>query len=60
MLPKFGVFFVEKTEPEIVGFKNVIERGIRKCLTFVIPQISSKILGKIIPGALFSKRLKFA
>ena len=30
------------------GFKNVMERGIRKCLTFVIRQISSKIFGKII------------
>ena len=32
----------------IFGFKNVMERGIRKCLTFVIRQISSKIFGKII------------
>ena len=42
------LFFVEKRKPKIFGFKNVMERGIRKCLTFVIRQISSKIFGKII------------
>ena len=39
---------VEKRKPKIFGFKDVMERGIRKCLTFVIPQISSKIFGKIM------------
>ena len=57
--PSLAFFFVGKTEPKIFEFKNVMERGIRKCFNFVIPQISSKILGKIIPQALFSKRLKF-
>ena len=35
------LFFVEKRKPKIFGFKNVMERGIRKCLNFVIRQISS-------------------
>ena len=30
------------------GFKNVMERGVRKNLTFVISYIASKIFGKII------------
>ena len=30
------LFFVEKRKPKIFGFKNVMERGIRKILTFVI------------------------
>ena len=42
------LFFVEKRKPKILGFKNVMERGISKCLTFVIRQILSKIFGKII------------
>ena len=43
------LFFVEKWKPKIFRFKNVMERRIRpKCLTFVIPQISPKIFGKII------------
>ena len=42
------LFFVEKRKPTISGFKNVLEWGIRKCLTFVIRRISSKIFGKII------------
>ena len=38
---------VEKRKPKIFGFKNVIERGIRKILTFVIRYIESKMFGKI-------------
>ena len=41
------LFFVEKRESKIFGTKNVMERGMIKCLTFVIRQISSKIFGKI-------------
>ena len=39
--------FVEKREYKMFGTKNVMERGMIKCLTFVIRQISSKIFGKI-------------
>ena len=35
------LFFVEKRKPKIFGFKNGIGRRIRKCLNFVIRQISS-------------------
>ena len=42
------LFFVQKMSPRIFGFKKVIERGMKKILTFVIRQIASKILGKII------------
>ena len=42
------LFFVEKRKPKIFGFKNLMERAISKCLTFVIRQILSKIFGKII------------
>ena len=42
------LFSVEKREPKIIGLKNVVMLKIRKCLTFVIGQISSKIFGKII------------
>ena len=42
------LFFVEKRKPKIFGFKNVMERAISKCLTFVIRQILSKIFGRII------------
>ena len=38
------MFFVEERKPNIFGFKNAMERGIKKCLTFVIRQIASKIL----------------
>ena len=31
------------------GFKNVMERGIRKILTFVKRSIASKIFGKSFP-----------
>ena len=34
--PQVGLFFVEKGKPKLFGFKNVMERGIRKILTFVI------------------------
>ena len=30
------LFFVGKRKPEFFGFKNVMERGIRKILTFVM------------------------
>ena len=40
--------------------KNAMERGNKKCLTFVKLQIASKILGKIIlKPFVISKRLKF-
>ena len=45
--PQVRLFFIEKRKPEIFGFKNVMERGIRKILTFVMSQIASKIFGKI-------------
>ena len=34
--PRLGYFFVAKREPKLFGFKCVIERGIKKILTFVI------------------------
>ena len=34
--PQVRLFFVEKRKPKIFGFKNVMERGIRKILPFVI------------------------
>ena len=40
------LFFVEKKEPKLFSFKNVVARGIRKFLTFVIRQVSSKISEK--------------
>ena len=44
LLPKLGwFFFVEKREPsKIFGFKNVMARGIRKILIFIMHQISSE------------------
>ena len=45
--PSYAIFR-RKEEPKIFGFKNLMERGIRKCLTSVIRQISSKMFGKII------------
>ena len=47
LLPKLDYFFVEKREPKIFGFRNVMALRIRKCVPFVIRQISSKIFGKI-------------
>ena len=47
-LPRFRLFFVEKRKPKILEFKKAMDRGIRKCLTFVTRQIASKIFGKII------------
>ena len=38
------LFFVRKWKSKILGFKNVMERGI----TFVMRYIASKIFGKII------------
>ena len=38
--------FRRKKEPKLFGFKNVVARGIRKFLTWVIRQISSKISEK--------------
>ena len=38
--------FRRKKEPKLFGFKNVVARGIRKFLSFVIRQISSKISEK--------------
>ena len=52
--PSYAIF-CRKEEPKIFGFKNLMERGIRKCLTSVIRQISSKMFGKII-----IKPLKFS
>ena len=50
------LFFVHKREPKIVRFKNVMALRIRKCLTFVIAQISSKIFGeKILKPLSFRK-----
>ena len=34
--PRLGYFFVAKREPKLFGFKYVIERGMKKILTFVI------------------------
>ena len=34
--PQVRLFFIEKREPKISGLINVMERGIRKILTFVI------------------------
>ena len=52
--------FVGKRKPKIIRFKNVMERGIRKCLTFVKQQIASKFFGKILLKPLvILKRLKF-
>ena len=42
------LFFVEIRKPKIFEFTNAMERGIRKCLTFVSGQIASKIIAKII------------
>ena len=54
------LIFQKKRKPKIFGLKNWMERGIRKCLTFVIRQIASKIFGKKNTQALkISKRLKF-
>ena len=47
-LPKLGYFSQSERKAKIFGFKNAMEREIRKCLTFVIRQIASKIFGKII------------
>ena len=43
---KVRLFFVEERKPKTFGFKNAMESGIRKYLTFVIGQIASEILGK--------------
>ena len=52
------LYFVEKRKPKIFRFKNVIERGRRKCLTFVIRQISSKNFREnILKPLLFRKDL---
>ena len=45
--PSYAVFRRQR-KPKIFGFKNVIERGVTKILTFVKEQIVSKIFGKII------------
>ena len=42
-LPTLGYFSWKKRKPKIFEFKNVMERGIRKILTFVIRYIASKI-----------------
>ena len=46
-LPKLGYLSEKKGNLKFLDLK-MGERGIRKCLTFVIHQIASKILGKII------------
>ena len=35
-ITRLGYFFAPKREPKLFGFKYVIERGIKKILTFVI------------------------
>ena len=48
--PFIRLIFVEKRQPKIFGFKDVMERserGIRKILTFLKRSIASKILAKI-------------
>ena len=35
--PQVRLFFVERRKPKLFGFKNAMERGIRKCLTFIGP-----------------------
>ena len=39
--------FRVKRKPKIFGFKNVIEREVKKILTFLKRAISPKIFGKI-------------
>ena len=34
--PQVRLFFLEKRKPKIFEFKNAMERGVRKILTFVI------------------------
>ena len=48
LLRKLGYFFIEKRKPKIFGFKNVMERRIRKCLTFAMRYISPKIFAEIM------------
>ena len=43
-----SLFFRRKRKPKMFGFKQAMERGIRKILTFVKLKIASKIFGKII------------
>ena len=58
--PQARLFFVRKRKPKIFGFKNVIERWIKK-FSFITRQIASNIFGKktMKPGFAISKRLKF-
>ena len=42
-LPRLGYSSYKKRKPNIFGFENVMERGIRKILTFVICFIASDI-----------------
>ena len=52
--------FLRKKKPKMFGFLNVMERGIRKILTFVKLYIAPKLFGKNNTEALvISKRLKF-
>ena len=54
------LFFIGKRKPKIFGFKNVMERGNRKILTFVIRETAFKIFWKIRKkeALVISKRLK--
>ena len=45
-LPRL-LFFIKKGNLKFFRFKNVMERGIRKVLSFVIGEIASEVFGKI-------------
>ena len=47
-MPYVRLIFRRKKKPKIFGFKNTVEKGIRKILTFVKRSIAYKIFGKII------------
>ena len=49
-VPTLSCFFRggRKRKPKIFGFENVMERGIRKTVTFEKLHMASKIVGKII------------
>ena len=51
------LFFVEKRDPKIFGLKTAMDREMRKCLTFVIRQITSK--ENNTEALVILKRLKF-
>ena len=53
--PQVRLFFVEERKAKIFGFKNVMERGISKILTFIIRQIESKIFSSFDTHSLATK-----